>query len=127
MQRRDPAMVIVLMIVTCGIYAFYHAYTTTYELMRLTGRNDLNPGTELLLNIITCGLFGMFIEWRNQQIIDTWYVSHAIVHEERANMVGLMNLLTFVIGLTWLVATFMYSRTRQGVSPFSCMIKCHVI
>lgn len=108
MQKRDTALVIVLMLLTCGLYCLYHAYVTTEEVKHLTGRQEINPGMELVINLITCGLFGLFIEYRNMQLIDQWYASHNMAHEEKANMVGLMNLLTFVVGVTWLVATFIY-------------------
>ena len=48
---RDPVMVIVLSIVTCGIYYFYWLYTVMNDLNRMTGREIINPGTFILLCI----------------------------------------------------------------------------
>ncbi|MGE0791716.1 MAG: DUF4234 domain-containing protein [Sandaracinaceae bacterium] len=108
MTERNPVLVVVLSLVTCGLYGFYHAYITTQELCSFTGRTDINPTTELLLNIVTCGIFGMYIEYRNQQIIDELYKARGVAHEERAMIVGVLNVATFVVGATYLVATFLY-------------------
>lgn len=108
MTERSPVVVLLLMFLTCGFYGFYYAFVTTKELTESTGRTDVNVTTELLFNIITCGIFGMYATYRNQQIVDEWYSSRGVQHEAKAQMVGLMNLLTFVVGATWVVATFIH-------------------
>lgn len=108
MTERNPAVVVVLMIVTCGFYAFYYAYVTTQELVAATGRTDINPTTELLLNVFTCGFFGMYATYRNQQIVDEWFASRGIQHEAKAQMVGLMTVIALAVGVTWAVATFIH-------------------
>jgi hypothetical protein len=50
-MTRDPVMVIVLSIVTCGIYYFYWLYTTMNDLNKMAGREVINPGTFILLSI----------------------------------------------------------------------------
>lgn len=108
MIERNPIVVVILMFVTCGFYSFYWNYVTTKELAAATGRTDLNLTTELLLNVVTCGLFGMYVAYRNQQIVDEWFKSKGIAHDPKAQMVGLMELLTFVAGATWIIATFIH-------------------
>lgn len=108
MIERSPVVVLLLMFVTCGFYGFYYVFVTTQELTESTGRTDVNATMELLFNILTCGIFGMYAAYRNQQIVDEWYCSRGIQHEAKAQLVGLMNLLTFVVGATWVVATFIH-------------------
>ena len=110
MEQRNVAMVMVLMVLTCGLYGLYHTWTTTEDVMKLTGKSDINTGLELIANLLTCGLFGMFIEYRNQKLIDDWYIENNINHQPRADSVGLLNLATLFVGLTWLVATFIYQK-----------------
>ncbi|MCL2159037.1 MAG: DUF4234 domain-containing protein [Oscillospiraceae bacterium] len=50
-KTRDPVMVIVLSLVTCGIYYFYWLYTTMNDLNQMAGREILSPGKFLLLSI----------------------------------------------------------------------------
>jgi hypothetical protein len=108
MNERNPVMIVVLTFVTCGFYAFYHTYVTTQELTAATGRTDINPTTELLLNVVTCGFYGMYAIYRNQQIVDSWFTSRGIQHEAKAQTVGLMIVLTFVVGATWVVSLFIH-------------------
>ncbi len=56
-QVRSPALVIILSIVTCGIYAWYWIYKMSEELQRATGKSTISPGVELLLCIVTCGIY----------------------------------------------------------------------
>lgn len=107
-MRRDPAIVLLLSILTCGLYAFYHQYQTTIELVALTGRQDINANTEFILTLVTCGMFGMFVIYRNQQVVDEWFLRVNIAHEPQANTVGLMMILTFVVGVTYWVGIFMH-------------------
>ena len=48
---RDPVMVIVLSIVTCGIYYYFWLYNVMNDLNRAAGREVINPGTFILLSI----------------------------------------------------------------------------
>jgi hypothetical protein len=48
---RDPVMVIVLSIVTCGVYYFYWLYTVMNDINKAAGREIINPGTFILLSI----------------------------------------------------------------------------
>lgn len=116
MTERNPVMVAILVVVSCGLYGIYHAYVTTQELTAFAGRTDINPGTELLINLVTCGLFGMYVEYRNQQIIDGLYKQRGVAHEDKAQMVGICNIATFVVGATWIIATFIYQDELNKVA-----------
>jgi len=59
-QVRSPALVIILSIVTCGIYAWYWIYKMSEELQRATGKSTISPGVELLLCIVTCGIYPIY-------------------------------------------------------------------
>lgn len=62
MTKRSVAMVIILTLVTCGIYGWYWLYTTSTELQRESGQSQLSPIAILLLSIflgtIGYALFG---------------------------------------------------------------------
>lgn len=57
---RSPAVVIILSLVTCGIYGFYWIYVMSREINNYLGRNEDSPGLELLLCIITCGIYTIY-------------------------------------------------------------------
>ena len=59
-NKRSPVAVLLLSMVTCGIYAFYLIYQISSEVRDFRGDNTINPALELLLCIITCGLYPFF-------------------------------------------------------------------
>jgi len=60
-ERREIGMSLVLMIVTCGIYGLVLQYRIGKELNRHIGRNEVNPGIDLLLIFLTCGLWVFYV------------------------------------------------------------------
>lgn len=51
MTKRSVATVIVLTIITCGIYGWYWLYTTSNELHLVSGTKTVDPVVSLLLAI----------------------------------------------------------------------------
>ena len=61
-QRRDIGLLVLLCIVTLGLYWFYLGYQWSKELNGLARRAKYQPVIFLLVNILTCGLAGMVFE-----------------------------------------------------------------
>ncbi|MCU0848599.1 MAG: DUF4234 domain-containing protein [Spirochaetes bacterium] len=59
-EIRNPAAVIIFSIITCGIYALVWIYKFSREIKDYLGREDLNPGTDLILSMIC---FPYLIYW----------------------------------------------------------------
>ena len=53
-------MVVILWIVTCGIYGLIWIYQTGRVVKDYTGDSTINPGVDLLLCIVTCGIYQLF-------------------------------------------------------------------
>ncbi len=69
-EKRDPIMVIVFGILTCGIYLYYWIYQTSTEIKNaLGGREDINPTLDIVLTIITCGLYLIYLCYRYPQLL----------------------------------------------------------
>ncbi len=67
MQRgevRDPIMVTVLSLVTCGIYNMYWLYMTIEEMNKGLGEERFNFFKEIGLSVITCGLYAFYFYWQ---------------------------------------------------------------
>ena len=58
-QNRSIPMVIILSLVTCGIYSLVWLYQTSQEVSNTVGDSD-SPGVELLLCIVTCGIYTIY-------------------------------------------------------------------
>ena len=59
-MKRSPVAVLLLSIVTCGLYQLYLVYQITTEIRDFRGEPALNPLAELLLCIVTCGLYELY-------------------------------------------------------------------
>lgn len=66
MQKRSPASVLILAIVTCGIYLFFWYYAVYRELEILDGRTPTGNSysLDLLLSLITCGVWGIYVDYK---------------------------------------------------------------
>lgn len=56
-QQRNFWMVLLLSIVTCGIYGYYYVYTMTRDLNQIVGEQKIDPALAVLLTIVTCGIY----------------------------------------------------------------------
>ncbi|HEX8140708.1 MAG TPA: DUF4234 domain-containing protein [Pyrinomonadaceae bacterium] len=68
-EKRDPIMVLLLSLVTCGIYLYYEIFKLSSELRDALGRQDVNPTLDLVLSIVTCGLYFIYLAYRYPQLI----------------------------------------------------------
>lgn len=66
---RSIPMLVVLNIVTCGIYYAYWLYKTTDEIKNFMERDDINPTLELVLSIVTCGLYTFYWYYKYGKIL----------------------------------------------------------
>lgn len=51
--QRSPVSVLILILLTCGLYYFWWAYTTSREIDEYLGESDIPPIVHLLLLIFT--------------------------------------------------------------------------
>lgn len=65
-EERTPALVLVLSIITCGIYLIYWYYKMYEELTILTDRTPTGNEfiLDLVLAILTCGLWGIYVDYK---------------------------------------------------------------
>lgn len=83
MQKRDVIVVILLSIITCGIYSIYWFYVTAESLNREDSNGEplMNYILAILLSIVTCGIFGIYWEYKffkKSDVVtrqDNWIVS----------------------------------------------------
>ena len=61
---RDPALTLVLILLTCGIYYLYFIYKVSEETQEFLQEPDISPGVEVLLSLLTCGLWNIYWDYR---------------------------------------------------------------
>ncbi|MEK6263960.1 MAG: DUF4234 domain-containing protein [Clostridium sp.] len=57
---RSVAGLIILSILTCGIYHMYWMYVTTNETNEYLSKEDTSGGMVLVFSIITCGIYAIY-------------------------------------------------------------------
>ena len=68
-EKREPMMVVLFTLLTCGIYGWFWLYTTITEIKNSLGREDINPGMELVLSIVTCGIYMVYLFYKYPQMM----------------------------------------------------------
>jgi hypothetical protein len=68
-EKREPMMVVLFTLLTCGIYGWFWLYTTVTEIKNALGREDINPGMELVLSIVTCGIYMVYLFYKYPQLM----------------------------------------------------------
>lgn len=63
-QVRNPVTVLLLTLVTCGLYGLYWFTQIAGELNDALGEERFKPVTDIVLSIVTCGLWFLWLEWR---------------------------------------------------------------
>ena len=94
-EKREPMMVVLFTLLTCGFYGWYWLYTSITEIKNALGREDINPGMELVLGIVTCGIYMIYLFYKYPQLM--------LEMQDRAgrprNDISMMSLLLAIFGL----------------------------
>ena len=59
-KQRSVAMVIILTLITCGIYGVFWMYAITEELSHATNDPNFSGAKALIFILLTCGIYGFF-------------------------------------------------------------------
>lgn len=68
-ERRDPVMVLVFSLLTCGLYSWYWWFVTATDVKNALRREDINPAMELVLSFVTCGIYLIFLYYKYPQMM----------------------------------------------------------
>jgi hypothetical protein len=72
MTKRNVAAVILLSIITCGIYGICWDYMTTCELNQCEDEEPLtNYIIAILLSLLTCGIYGIYWSYKFYKKVDS--------------------------------------------------------
>jgi hypothetical protein len=95
-EKRDPIMVLILGILTCGIYAVYWTYKTSSEIKDALGREDINPALDAVLTFVTCFIWLIYLAYKYPQLL--------LQLQDKAglprNDISLISLILAIVGLS---------------------------
>lgn len=69
-HERSIAGLLILSLVTCGLYGFAWLYHIGDDLRKRLGRDEPHAGLDVLLTIVTCGLWGVYVAYKYPKLID---------------------------------------------------------
>ena len=73
-QERNVATVIILSIVTCGIYMYYWIYVTSRDINTYLEITDMDPAIEVVLCFFTCGIYLLYWFFKYSQRISDAHI-----------------------------------------------------
>ncbi|MEI0539252.1 DUF4234 domain-containing protein [Brachyspira pulli] len=96
---RSIPMLVILSIVTCGIYYFYWIYKTTDEIKNFMESEEINPTLELILSIVTCGIYTYYWYYKYGKIVYLEMTKKAGLDstEDSTILLVILNLFMYVI------------------------------
>lgn len=118
LRERNGLHVVLLSFFTCGVYYLYWLYVTDRELAEALADPEIKPGQDLLLTIVTCGIWSVYVEYRNAQKIHAALLSRDPYAKDQSEAVLLLDLAAFVVGATWLVATYILQEELNKLARY---------
>ncbi|WP_207940246.1 hypothetical protein DOK78_002278 [Enterococcus sp. DIV2402] len=70
-RERSVLLVVVLTLITCGIYFFVWMYQVTKELTEYTEDYRLSPGLAVVFTLLTCGFYTLYWWYRINNLMMT--------------------------------------------------------
>lgn len=118
-QRRDFWMVLLLTIITCGIYGFYYIYQITKDLNTMAGNDGktIDPAIAVVLSIVTCGIYEVWWYYQMGNRIQQMGMANNIPVEENGTTYLLWVLLGYVVcGLGTWVAMYLFIKNFNNIA-----------
>lgn len=92
-EHREPGIVLLLTIVTCGIYYYIYLYKASEEIQAFTGETDTSPTLEVVLSLLTCGLYTIYWDYKMARKIALMQHSVGIASTDNAILYLVLNFL----------------------------------
>ena len=101
---KNPIQVVLLSIVTCGIYYYYWLYLTTKEIKAATNNESFDPMKTILFTLITCGIYTIYWYYKISPIVfkEMAEKSGAAVEEDKIKIVFILSILLQLISCYFL-------------------------
>ncbi len=97
-SKKSPGLILLLNILTCGIYQFFWMYTTTEDIKYLTKNDSLPSGLlVVVLSIITCGLYGFYWYYLIGNSIESIYTRNNVISPVKSNKYVWFLILAFIL------------------------------
>jgi hypothetical protein len=106
-EKRDPALVLVLSFFTCGFYLIYWYYKVYEEFQTLIGQTPTGQAYwfDFILNIFTCGIYGIWVDYQISQRLNELQGSRGIVGPDSTTLAVMLDVAAYFTGMLTNVVT----------------------
>ncbi|WP_077532712.1 DUF4234 domain-containing protein [Massiliimalia massiliensis] len=118
-QRREFWMILLLSIVTCGIYTYYYLYQITKDLNTMAGNDGktVDPTIVVVLSIVTCGIYTVWWYYQMGNRIQQMGMSNNIPVEENGTTYLMWYLIGYLVcGLGSYVAMYLFIKNFNNIA-----------
>ena len=63
-ERREPGLVLILSLLTCGIYYLWWIAEVSKETQEFLNEPDTSPTMEVVLTLVTCGIYNIYWDYK---------------------------------------------------------------
>lgn len=128
-ERRDPVLVVILSIVTCGIYLIFWYARIYDELITLTGKTPTGNTfiLDFLLFFLTLGVWGIYVDYRISHHLNDLQEERGMTVNDTAALVVVLDVAAyFTIAFTSFLSSaiqqdllnrMMERQTKDGSEP----------
>ncbi len=111
-QKSIPVLII-LSIVTCGIYYLYWIYNTSSEIQAETLNSDVSPALELVFSLF-CGIYQIYWMYKYSKKIVEMYARRGVQTSDNS----IVALILSIFGLSIVSAAILQSQLNTYVDTF---------
>ncbi len=113
-EYRSPGLVLVLGLVTFGIYMIYWYYKVYDEMKRATGATPTGNEyvIDLILFIVTCSLWGVYVDYRISRQLEDLQRTRGLPVNETGTLVVILDVCAY---LTVWLTNFISSAIQQDI------------
>ncbi len=118
-QRREFWVILLLTIVTCGIYYYIYLYQVTKDLNTMAGNDDkfTDPAMVVVLSIVTCGIYSWWWYYQMGNRMQNMGMANNVRVEENGTTYLLWLLLgSFVCGIGPLIGLYLFIKNFNNLA-----------
>ena len=120
--ERSPSFVLLMTLVTCGLYLFYWYYQIYDEMERVHGISPTGNAyfIDLLLVFVTCGLWGIYVDYEISNKLNDLQARYGMYPNDTTTTAILLDLAAFFVGLTNIVTSMIqqdqFNKVREAMA-----------
>lgn len=95
-RRKDVFIILILSLVTCGIYCLFWIYDTSCQLSKQLGDPSINPDLDLLLSLF-CFPYTVYWFYKTAKAVNQAEINSGITVNDNAILVSLLTFAGFGI------------------------------